>query len=56
MRRYHGEAPGAPPRRGHDGRPRRAKLKVADRARQRRLVALRVLYLVAGARARHPRW
>jgi thioredoxin reductase len=47
MRRYHGEAPGAP-RRDRDGRPRPARMSVADRSLQRRLVALRVLYLVAG--------
>ncbi len=47
MRRYHGEAPGSP-RRGRDGRPRPAKMSAADRSLQRRLVALRVLYLAAG--------
>ncbi len=47
MRRYQGESPGAP-RRGLEGRPRPARLSGADRALQRKLVALRVLYLLAG--------
>ncbi len=47
LRRYHGEAPGAP-RRDRDDRPRPARVSAADRALQRRLVALRALYLAAG--------
>ena len=47
MHRYHGEAPGAQ-RRDREGQPRPARQSGADRALQRRLVALRVLYVVAG--------
>jgi thioredoxin reductase/NAD-dependent dihydropyrimidine dehydrogenase PreA subunit len=48
LRRYHGEAPGAPRRAaGHPALPARAS--AADRALQRRLVALRLLYVAAGA-------
>jgi thioredoxin reductase/Pyruvate/2-oxoacid:ferredoxin oxidoreductase delta subunit/uncharacterized membrane protein (DUF485 family) len=47
MRRYHGEAPGAP-RRDREGRPRPAKASAADRKLQRKLVTLRVVYLLVG--------